>query len=431
MRDNEPPGAATAGCGILPAVRTRAARSWCGRTVDFAALTVVMLAALLGPLLAVGSRWHVPVVVGEVLVGVLLGSTGLGYLDPTDDRFAFLAEIGFALVMFVAGAHVPMRDRRVLRSLRTGVARAALVGAVASVLAVGIAGALGTGHAAVYAVVMASSSAALVLPVVEGQRLGGEPVLQLVTQVAVADIACIVALPFALAPSGAGRAVLGVVTVLLVGALAIGVLALLERYGVRRRVHRISERHKLAVELRTSLLVLFGLAAVATWSKVSVLLAGFVLGLGVSLVGEPRRLARQLFAVTEGFFGPVFFVWLGTSLDLRALGARPALVLLGILLGLAAVASHAAARVLGQPLSLAMLAAAQLGVPVAAAAVGVQLHVLAPGEPAALLLGALVTVVLTAVAASWAARQGWSRAAARRGRRGVRSFRLSGPGPIG
>ena len=353
--------------------------------MDFAALTVVMLAALLGPLLAVGSRWHVPVVVGEVLVGVLLGSTGLGYLDPTDDRFAFLAEIGFALVMFVAGAHVPMRDRRVLRSLRTGVARAALVGAVASVLAVGIAGALGTGHAAVYAVVMAAASAARVLPVVELYF----PIT-------------------ALAPSGAGRALLGVVTVLLVGALAIGVLALLERYGVRRRVHHISERHKLAVELRTSLLVLFGLAAVATWSKVSVLLAGFVLGLGVSLVGEPRRLARQLFAVTEGFFGPVFFVWLGTSLDLRALGARPALVLLGILLGLAAVASHAAARVLGQPLSLATLAAAQLGVPVAAAAVGVQLHVLAPGEPAALLLGALVTVVLTAVAASWAARQGWA-----------------------
>ena len=94
-------------------------------------------------------------------------------------------------------------------------------------------------------------------------------------------------------------------------------------------MHRLSERRKLALELRTSLLVLFALAAVATWSKVSVLLAGFVLGLGVAAVGEPRRLARQLFAVTEGFFSPVFFVWLGTSLDLRALGARPVLVLLG------------------------------------------------------------------------------------------------------
>ena len=127
-------------------------------------------------------------------------------------------------------------------------------------------------------------------------------------------------------------------------------------------------------------------------------------------MGEPRRLARQLFAVTEGFFSPLF-VWLGTSLDLRALGLRPSLVLLGLLLGLGAVVSHAATRALGQPLSLGVLASAQLGVPVAAATLGVEQHVLAPGEPAALLLGALVTVVLTAVAAGRAARR-WAAAPA-------------------
>jgi Kef-type K+ transport system membrane component KefB len=373
--------------------------------VGFASLAVVMLAALLGPLLAVVSHWRVPVVVGEVLVGVALGGTGLGYLDPADDGFAFLAEVGFALVMFVAGAHVPVRDRRMLRSLRIGSARAALAGLVAAVLAVVVTRALGTGHTAVYAVVMASSSAALVLPVVQGQRLGGDAVVDLVAQVAVADIACIVALPFAIDPGRAGPAALGVLLVLAAGALAIGLLYLLERSGVRRRVHHVSERHKLAVELRTSLLVLFALAAVATWSRVSVLLAGFVLGLGVAAVGEPRRLARQLFAVTEGFFGPVFFVWLGTSLDLRALGARPVLVLLGVELGLGAVLSHAVGRLTRQPLPLGILAAGQLGVPVAAATVGVQLQVLAPGEPAALLLGALITVATTAGAAAWAARQ--------------------------
>ena len=272
-------------------------------------------------------------------------------------------------------------------------------------LAVVVARALGTGHATVYAVVMASSSAALVLPVVQGQRLGGEPVVDLVAQVAVADIACIVALPFAIDPGRAGPAALGSLLVLSAGAVAIGLLYLLERSGVRRKVHHLSERRKLALELRTSLLVLFALAAVATWSRVSVLLAGFVLGLGVAAVGEPRRLARQLFAVTEGFFSPVFFVWLGTSLDLRALGAHPVLVLLGVALGLGAVLSHAVGRLTGQPLPLGILAAGQLGVPVAAATVGVQLHVLAPGEPAALLLGALITVGTTAAAAARAARQ--------------------------
>ena len=148
-------------------------------------------------------------------------------------------------------------------------------------------------------------------------------------------------------------------------------------------------------------------------------------------MGEPRRLARQLFAVTEGFFGPVFFVWLGTSLDLRALGCAPrAGPPREWLLGLGAVLSHAAGRLVGQPLSLGVLAAGQLGVPVAAATVGVQLHVLAPGEPAALLLGALVTVGTTAAAAARAARRGTG-PPARDPRRGPVERRPSGPSPVG
>jgi hypothetical protein len=52
----------------------------------------------------------------------------------------------------------------------------------------------------------------------------------------------------------------------------------------------------------------------------------------------------------------------------------------------------------GQPLSMGALAAAQLGVPVAAATVGTQLHLLAPGEAAALMLGALVTIAVAILA---------------------------------
>ena len=169
-------------------------------------------------------------------------------------------------------------------------------------------------------------------------------------------------------------------------------------------------------------MILFSLAAVATRSHVSIMLAGFVFGLAVAAVGEPRRLARQLFAVTEGFLGPLFFVWLGASLDLRALGAQPELILLGLLLGLGAVLSHSVARLTGQPLSVSALAAGQLGVPVAAAALGTSLNVLEPGEPAALVLGALVTVAVATIAGGWAVRQGQTSAPAevgqsQRGRR--------------
>ena len=54
---------------------------------------------------------------------------------------------------------------------------------------------------------------------------------------------------------------------------------------------------------------------------------------------------------------------------------------------------------------LGVLAAGQLGVPVAAATLGTQLHLLHPGEPAALMLGAMLTVLAASVAGSLAARR--------------------------
>jgi hypothetical protein len=61
-------------------------------------------------------------------------------------------------------------------------------------------------------------------------------------------------------------------------------------------------------------------------------------------------------------------------------------------------------RLTGQPLAIGALACAQLGVPVAAATLATQLQLLSPGEAPALILGALVTVVVTVVAAGVAAR---------------------------
>ena len=373
--------------------------------MDFAMLAVIMLVSLAGPLLAYPKGWHVPVVVGELFVGILLGRTGLGYLRDSDPTFSFLAEVGFGLVMFVAGTHVPVRSHRLQASLGRGTARAALAGAGSAVLGVLLASVFGTGHAALYAVLMASSSAALILPTIDSLGLHGDQVLQLLPQVAIADIACIVALPLAIDPAHAGRAALGTLAVILAGAAIFAVLLVLERKGYRRRLHHVSEERHFALELRISLMILFSLAAIAQHSYVSVMLAGFIFGLGVSAIGEPRRLARQLFAITEGFFAPLFFVWLGASLDLSALGARPSLILLGALLGVGAVLSHGLARLTGQPLSLSSLAAAQLGVPVAAATVGTSLNVLQPGESAALILGALLTIAAATIAGGLVARR--------------------------
>jgi Kef-type K+ transport system membrane component KefB len=371
----------------------------------FDTLALLAVIGMAGPLLAALPRLQVPVIIGELVAGLVVGRTGFGIVDHTDPTFTLLANIGFALVMFVVGTHVPVRDKTLQSSIPKALLRAIAVGAVAAVLGAVLAEVFGTGHAAVYAVLMASSSAALALPVIDALRLDGPPVLSVTTQIAIADAASIVLLPLVINPAQAPRAALGALAIAGCAAAFYVVLRMGNRRGWRRRLHHYSHKRRLALELRLSLIVLFGLCALAVTTHVSIMLAGFALGLVVSAVGEPRRLARQLFGITEGFFGPLFFVWLGASLQVRELGEHPALILLGLGLGFGALLAHGVGRLFGQPLTLAVLSAAQLGVPVAAATLGTEQHLLAPGESSALMLGALVTVASTSIAGVLAARR--------------------------
>lgn len=372
--------------------------------MSFGVLALIALVGLAGPLLVLPRRLHLPVVLGELVAGVLLGPSVFHQLHAEDPTFSFLADIGFALVMYVAGTHVPVRDPQVRGALLTGVVRAAAVGVLATALGFGAGQLFDAPHAALYAVLMASSSAALVLPIVGSLGLTGPPVLGLLAQVAVADAACIVALPLVIDPGHAGRAALGAMAVISAAVVVFLVLRKLEANGIRKRVHRVSEDRKLALELRINLVILFSLAYLARETHVSIMLAGFSFGLVISAIGSPRRLTKQLFALTEGFLGPLFFVWLGASLDLRDLGSQPRFIGLGLVLGLGAVLAHTALRLAGQPLAMGGLAASQLGVPVAAATLGTQQGLLAPGESSAFMLGALITIAWATASGAYAAR---------------------------
>lgn len=371
--------------------------------MSFLALALIAVVALAGPLLALPRRWHVPIMLGELLAGIVIGRTGLAVVDAADPTFTLLADIGFALIMFVSGTHVPVGDATIRSALGQGSLRAGVAAVLAAVVGTGIALAFATGHAPLYVVLLASSSAALVLPIIDSLRLGGPEVLAMTAQVAIADIACIVALPLAVDPPHAGRAALGALAVAVCAVVLFFALNWLERTGTRARLHAVSEARKFALELRIQLAILFALAGLAVFSHVSIMLAGFSFGLVVAAVGEPRRLAHQLFAVSDGFLGPLFFVWLGASLNLRDLASHPQMVLLGLSLGGGALLLHVVLRTIGLPVPLGVLSAAQLGVPVAAATIGTQLHLLLPGEAAALILGALITIAAGAVAGSRAA----------------------------
>jgi len=367
--------------------------------MTFTTLALIVAVGMLGPLLAARKSWRVPVVIGELLAGVAIGKTALNWIDPEDATLAFLADTGFGLTMLVIGSQVPVRDREVRAVIGRGFLGAIAVGIVGAVLGTLISLWFGTEHAALYGVLLSSSSAALVLPILQSLNIEQGKIAQLIAQIAIADIACIAALPLVIVPSRAPVAALGAVAI---GVFAV-VLTLAVRFAGRRgwtrRLHRFSESREFALEMRISVLILCLLAAIAQATHVSVMLAGFALGLVLASIGQPRRLARQLFGVTEGFLGPLFFVWLGASINLRDLAEHPDKILLGLALATGAVVAHLAARAFGLPWMQAISSSGQLGIPIAAVALGIETSALAPGEGAGILFGALITVAVSAFAA--------------------------------
>lgn len=368
-------------------------------------LLIIMVIALAGPLLSWASRWRTPVLVGQILGGALIGSSGLRLVDPSDPALTLLADIGFALTMFVAGSQIPLRSETLRAGLGRALARAALVAASAVGLGALIGWMLHSPDWLVYAVVLGSSSAALAVPAMQQGRLGGAPVTDTIAQIALADALSMIALPLVIGTDRALFTAVGALVLCLLAGIAVLTLRWARRRGMLARVHHVSHREHLALELRGTLIVLLLFATLAVQSSVSIMLAGFAAGVIVAAIGEPRRLARQVFALSDGFFSPLFYVWLGASLSLGELWSTPEHLVLGVGLAAGGVLVHLAGCLLGQPVSLAILAGAQLGVPVAAAAIGTQTGVLGAAESAALVVSALISVIALSATVPLAARR--------------------------
>jgi Kef-type K+ transport system membrane component KefB len=343
----------------------------------------------------------VPVVVGELLAGILLGRTGLHAVDTANATLSFLAEIGFAMLMFAVGMSVPLREEGLRESLGTGALTALTVAAIAigaGLLASRIGGA---GHPAVYAVLIASGSAAVVLPILQERGMTEPAALTVMAQVTMADIGAMVAVPLVLAPGRAGRIVVGSS---IVAASVIAMLALARYLRHRDEVHtlrQLGKRRGWAVDLRLALIVLFGLAWLTERSSASLLIAGFGTGLMVASIGGPKRLSNEVLGIAGGFFIPLFFVVLGARLDMRGLFSDPALIeLAGALVALNVAVHLLAGRIVRQPRAASLVASAQLGVPAALVALGLPEHVLTPSQAAAIILAALLSIATCAIGAA-------------------------------
>jgi len=368
----------------------------------FDSLLVIIVAGLVGPLLAAGRRPLIPAVIGELIAGICLGRSGLGLIDATTPVNGLLFGLGFAMLMLVAGSHVDLGAPGLRASVRAGVIAAGLVALLSLPVGLAVGSVLAPGAPTLlFPVLLAGSSAAVAFPILEERGLVGPGVGLLLVWIPLADVLTVLLMPLTLIGAAEIPRALGGDTLIVAG--TVGALWLGERMGRSQIALTLRDRSQTrgwALQLRVTLLILVVFSVIATQTGGSTLLAGFGAGLVLARLRHPTRLEVQLSGIAEGFFVPAFFVLIGSQLDLRSLVGDPSAILLALLMAASALAIHlAASRVVAPPpwSGFGLAAAAQLGLPAAAASLGLGTGALSPAVAAAIVLAGCLTVLPAAI----------------------------------
>src|SRR5210317_245133 len=69
-------------------------------------LIIASLAFLVPLILSRFKKLRLPIVVGEILAGIVIGHSGLQLIPPDQPIIDFMAELGFVFLMFISGMEI-------------------------------------------------------------------------------------------------------------------------------------------------------------------------------------------------------------------------------------------------------------------------------------------------------------------------------------
>ena len=377
-----------------------------------AELVIVPGLAVLAPLtIRLFDRWvAIPVVVLEILLGILVGPSVLDWVHP-GPFIGGLADLGLALLFFVAGSEIDFAGIAG-RPIR----RSTIAWGISFVLALGV-GLLrfdGWQTAIVIGIALSSTALGAVLPILRDARLLGTPFGTGVSAVgAIGEFGPLVAISLFL-----GGRDLSTSSVVLFAFVGIALLLVWVSTRIEHgRVHRI-----VATTLDTTgqfgvRLILFIVAALVGLSlllDLDMLLGAFAAGVlwRIIIARAPRHdresVQSKIDGVAFGFLVPIFFIETGVSFDLQALIADPWLFgLVALLVATLFVVRGLPAQLAAPPgssrtdrLRFALYAATGLPIIVAVTSIGVDQGLLSSGLAAALVAAGMLSVLIFPILAA-------------------------------
>ena len=379
-------------------------------TVHFTNLLIVVAVGFAAPLvLGFFPRLRLPAIVLEIVLGIVIGPSGLGWVKP-DLPVSILSLIGLAFLLFLSGLEIDV-ERLQGRILKLTALGFAVSFGIAIVVAQGLRAGGFVKSPLFVAIVLVATSLGVIVPVLKDSGNINSSFGQLVIAAAsIADFGAIILLSLFFSGKGststAGTLILlglfGLVVVL-VGIAIAGV----ERSTSLSRVLQRLQDTTAQIRVRAAFMLLIGFTALADTVGLETILGAFAAGALLSLIDRDEAMTHPQFrlkleAVGFGVFIPVFFVTSGLRFDLNALFAsgstvaRVPLFLLAIFV-VRGLPAFVYVRLLGRSRSViaGVLQATSLPFIVAATQIGLQLGVVSRASAAGLVAAGLLSVVIS------------------------------------
>ncbi len=381
---------------------------------SFVPLLLVVVLAFLVPVLISRFR-RIPVVVGEILAGIIVGPSLLGLVHGDEPTLELLSEIGFAFLMFLSGLEIDFSilfaaNRRKQSNGPSALILAGLSFALTLILSLG----MGFGLAAagyvrdpwMMTLILSTTSLGIVVPVLKESRMSSGRFGQAILLAALlADFLTMFLITVYVAVRSSGLSL----EILLIFLLFIPVV-LFYQLGVRwlrvpavRRIFNELSDATAQIKVRGAFAIMVGFVVMAQMIGAELILGAFLGGVLASLLsgtGE-EKLRHKLDAIGFGFFVPLFFVVVGVQFDLNAIISEPsAWILIPILLVGAFAIKLLSTLVFRlsftwrETLSSGLLLSARLSLIIAASSIGLGMGAISESTNAAIILIAALTATI-------------------------------------
>jgi Kef-type K+ transport system membrane component KefB len=384
---------------------------------SFAPLLIVVILASLVPLAlsSVRGRLAIPIIVGEIVAGMIVGRSGLGWVLPDNYALDLLKELGFVFLMFLSGMEIDFRALRGSpgerapepsrwRPLPLAALNFMATLMCAAAFALGLKWIGATTDPWMMALILSTTALGVVVPILK--EAGLSPTLfgqTILLATVIADFVTMFLISVLVAVISRGLTA----EILLVFLLFVAFF-FAARFGFflsrMERLQRLIEElsHATAqIKVRAAFSTLLIFVVLAETLGIEIIVGAFLAGAIVALLRTPadRELASQLEAIGFGFFIPIFFIMVGVDFNLPALlSSRGALVSVPLLL-LAAVAVKVVPALVfhinhswREALAAGILMCPRLSLIIAAAAIGKKLGIIDESVNASIVLVAIVTV---------------------------------------